>query len=193
MMKSTILQVCIIGSWISIGFATTSSSENLNLVKNGQCDSMRNWEVPRHPEIGEVSVEFDGAKEEQFFRIRPLNSAYPEIFAVQQSFVPPPEEGAYTLRCRMRISEDYAAAMPCVAVNVFKSGDAPVTDNPYHEIFQLPLSKDAVPGKWTKLEKEFTIPKNCPRVYVQLMAFGSMGNADFDDIEIVPTAAKGVK
>lgn len=164
-----------------------------NLVKGGDFENLKTWENA-HPDAGKVAlVPHPAANEGSFIRLSPENSTSARLHVVQQNLVPPSEGGAYVVRYRVRIDGAYAGAPPHVSVNVFQSKDASpevVAKNRYHGLFRVAPPNDIERGKWTKVELPFTIPANCPRVYVQIVVLGSTGFVDFDDLEIVPVEGK---
>jgi hypothetical protein len=191
-MKTRLLSL-LTGSFLALGLAPAAWAQSPNLVKGGDFENLKAWETA-HPDAGKVAlVPHPTANEGSFVRLSPESSTFARLHIIQQNFVPPPEGGSYVVRYRVWIDGDYAGASPHVSVNVFQSKDTPpevVAKNRYHGLFQAAPPKDAERGKWTKVELPFTIPANCPLVYVQLVVLGSTGFVDFDDLEIVAVEGK---
>ncbi|MBI4024698.1 MAG: carbohydrate binding domain-containing protein [Verrucomicrobia bacterium] len=151
-----------------------------SLVRNGDFENGdSNWEAV-HKDKGTFSIEENGGIDgTQFLRLKPSDSAYPALYAMQQLIKPPIEGGKYKFRARVRLSEDYASRMPMVEVN-FKP---PRSDKV--QFIHVEPPKDAEPGKWTTLEADIDLPEDVPHLYVHLFVFGAMGHVDFDGVEMV--------
>jgi len=157
-----------------------------NLAKNGDFELLeKNWEIV-NPELGTISFEAEGGFETKagdegscLLRMSPVNSTYPDLLIVQQH-APEPLPGNYTARAHFRVSDDYTGKPPCLLVNVLKP------EGGYSSINRIEPDSSAAAGEWVMQEHEIEIPEGTPRVFLQLVVYGSTGHVDFDGVELVP-------
>lgn len=164
---------------------------DVNLVKGGGFDNLMDYKAWQVLRSGEGTVELlphQSEKDGSFVRLSPKGQSASSYVFVQQSFDPDQETGgSFVVRYRVRVSNDYSGATSCVSVNVLQSRDARsrVTTGTYHGIFRANAPKEAEERRWVQAERPFTVPAYCPHVFVQLLAYGSSGFVDFDDVEVV--------
>lgn len=160
-----------------------ADSEN-NLIPNGNfSESGKIWELSyREPELGTLTYELDDTPAGAgFVRLAPLNSAAPRFFSLQQKLAEPPPAGRYKLKAWMRISDDYAAAMPRVSIGWQLAGQSGEAGSA-----SVTLDQGVSPGEWVLSESDLELPDGITSTYVFLFTYGSMGHVDFDGISLEP-------
>lgn len=177
-MKMTKL-LCVLMFTLSALGARAQTDDGSSVLENGSFrKNGSGWEAVKKGESGEVDYIDDDVS---FVRLSPTASSHPDYLIVQRSFVPA-ESGEYVAHAKIRFSPDYAAAKPAaVSFNVFNPEGS--TER-YAGFFVVKPGQDAEPDKWIDAETAFTVPAGCPRIYVQCIAYGTAGHADFTDVTL---------
>jgi hypothetical protein len=175
----TIQLLCLLALTLAPLGAAAQSDDGSSVLENGSFrKNGTGWEAVKKGESGEVDFIEDDVS---FVRLSPTASSYPDFIIVQRSFVPT-EDGEFIARAKIRLSPDYDPANPpAVSFNVFNpEGSSEV----YAGFFVIKPGPETEPDKWVDVETTFTVPAGCPRIYVQCIAYGTTGHADFTNLTL---------
>jgi len=156
-----------------------ADDDSISLVENGTFKKNgMGWESVANEECGQV--EYIQEEEDNYARLTPIDSKYPNILISQRSFVPT-DGGEFVASAKIRVSPDYDQAKPPqVFFNVYNPPDT----EPRSQQFSLKPSEFAEPGKWVEVALPVSIPAGSPRVYIQCTAYGKAGTVDFTEVSL---------